>query len=111
VTTADTNYISRQLALINKLWLSWYTDKFLVKFLPAKVMLCASVDSIYTNFLVTPFVKTTKSVGAWFNYDNICINYGNAGVTTMTSKDSMVFAAKSNLIFIQSIYGRNMTPP
>jgi hypothetical protein len=110
VTTADTNYISQQLALIKKLWFSWYPDKFLVTFLPAKVMLCASVDSIYTNFLVTPFVKTTKSVGAWFNYDNICINYGNAGVTTMTSKDSMAFAAKCNLIFIQSIYGRNMTP-
>jgi hypothetical protein len=110
VTPADTNYISQQLALINKLWLSRYTDKFLVKFLPAKVMLCASVDSVYTNFLVTPFANTIKSVGAWFNYDNICINYGKAGVTTMTGKDSMAFAAKSNLIFIQSIYGRNLTP-
>lgn len=110
VTPADTNYISRQLALINKLWLSWYPDKFLIKFLPAKVMLCASVDSVYTNFLVTPNVNTIKSVGAWFNYDNICINYGNAGVTTMTGKDSIAFAAKTNLIFIQSIYGRNMTP-
>ena len=103
VTPADTNYLSRQLALINKLWLSWYTDKFLVKFLPAKVMLCASVDSVYTNFLVTPTVNTIKSVGAWFNYDNICINYGNAGVTTMTGKDSIAFSAKSKLIFIQSI--------
>jgi hypothetical protein len=76
-------------------------------------MLCGSVDSIYTTYIFSPTyqaVKATKSVGAWFNYDNICINYGNAGVTTMTSKDSIVFAAKSNLIFIQSIYGRNMTP-
>ena len=39
VTTADTNYVAQQLAVINKLWLSYYTDAFLLKFLPANVML------------------------------------------------------------------------
>jgi hypothetical protein len=113
VTKADTNYISRQLALINKGWFSFYNDQFLLKFLPAKIMLCGSVDSIYTTYIFTPTfqaVKATKSVGAWYNYDNICINYGSAGVTTMTGKDSIAFMAKCNLIFIQSIYGRNLTP-
>jgi hypothetical protein len=112
VTQADENYINRQLALINKGWFSFYNDGFLKKFLPAKIMLCASIDSIYSTTLFNPTrsVKNVKSVGAWFNYDNICVNYGNAGVTTMTGKDSLAFAAKSNLIFIQSIYGRNLTP-
>ena len=113
VTQANENYISRQLGLINKGWFSFYNDQFLLKFLPAKIMLCGSVDSIYTNYIFTPTyqaVKAVKSVGAWYNYDNICINYGSAGVTTMTSKDSIAFAAKSNLLFIQSIYGRNLTP-
>ena len=113
VTPADTNYIAQQLAVIKKLWLSFYTDAFLVKFLPAKVMLCASVDSVYTSYLFNPlrYIKTTKSVGAWYNYDNICINYGNSGVTGITSSDSTKFAAKVNLIFIQSIEGRNLSAP
>ncbi|OQP57780.1 hypothetical protein A3860_09135 [Niastella vici] len=114
VTRADTNFISSQLALIKKLWLSYYTDKFLVKFLPAKVMLCASVDSLYTTYVFTPTfqaINADKSVGAWFNYDNICVNYGNAGVTAMTSGDSLKFLAKTNLIFIQSIPGRNLSAP
>jgi len=111
VTQADTNYISRQLALLDKLWLARYSDKFLVDFLPAKIMLCASVDSIYTNYSVTPAVKVTKSVGAYYNYDNICFNYGNTGVTTMTSADSTKFLAKANLVFIQSIASRNLSAP
>ena len=114
MTIADTSYISQQLALIKKLWLSYYTDKFLVKFLPAKVMLCKSLDSVYTSYVFTPVfqaTKGTKSVGAWYNYDNICVNYANTGVTTMTGSDSARFMAKANLIFIQSIYGRNLSAP
>ena len=76
-------------------------------------MLCGSIDSIYSTTLFNPvrYVKNTKSVGAWFNYDNICVSYGNAGVTTMTSSDSTKFLAKINLIFIQSIPGRNLSAP
>lgn len=113
VTTADTSYVGQQLELIQTLWLSYYTDKFLTAFLPAKVMLCGSLDSIYSVTLFNPvrYVKTIKSVGAWFNYDNICINYGNAGVTSMTAADSTRFLAKANLVFIKSIPGRNLSSP
>jgi hypothetical protein len=55
--------------------------------------------------------KGTKSVGAWYNYDNICVNYGNTAVAAMTQRDSITFTVKSNLIFIQSIAGRNMSAP
>lgn len=111
---ADTQYIRNQLALIQKGWFSYYTDKFLNKFLPSKIMLCSKVDSVYTKYVFTPVyaaTKGSKSVGAWYNYDNICINYGNAAVTTMTQQDSITFTAKSNLIFIQSIAGRNLSAP
>lgn len=113
VTQANEIYVGQQLALIKKLWFSYYTDKFLIKFLPAKIMLCASLDSIYSTTLFNPtrFVKNTKSVNAWFNYDNICVSYGDAGVTTMTGSDSTIFLAKANLIFIQSIPGRNLSAP
>jgi hypothetical protein len=113
MTTADPTYVSQQLGLIKKLWLSNYTDKFLKAFLPAKVMLCASLDSVYSVALFNPtrYVKTIKSVEAWFNYDNICVNYGNVRSTTMTATDSARFLAKTNLIFIQSIPGRNLSSP
>lgn len=113
VTAADTNYVAKQLALINKLWLSYYTDAFLTKFLPAKIMLCASVDSVYTTVLFSPirYVKTVKSVGAFYNYDNISLNYGSSAVTSMTGSDSTKFLAKTNLVFIQSIAARNLSAP
>lgn len=113
VAQADTNYIGQQLALINKLWLSRYTDKFLDQFLPSKIMLCKSVDSVYNTILFNPvrYIKTIKSVGAYYNYDNICLNFGSAGVTTMTASDSVKFLAKVNLVFMQSIAVRNLTAP
>lgn len=113
VTTADTNYIGKQMTLVNKLWLPFYSDAFLKKFLPGKIMLCASLDSIYSVTLYNPtrYIKNVKSVGAYYNYDNICVNYGNAAVTSMTSSDSVKFLAKVNLVFMQSIAGRNLTAP
>jgi hypothetical protein len=113
VTTADTNYISRHLALVKKLWLSYYTDAFLKEYLPAKVMLCASLDSVYNVVTFNPVTntKTVKSVGAWYNYDNICVNYGNSGITSLSSSDSAKFRARANLVFIQSIAGRNLSNP
>jgi hypothetical protein len=113
VTTADTGYVTKQLALVNKLWFAYYSEAFLKKYLPAKIMLCASIDSVYTSFLYNPtrYIKNTKSVGAWFNYDNICVNYGNSAINSMTSSDSTKFLAKVNLIFMQNITGRNLTAP
>ena len=113
VTQADENYIDQQLVLIDKLWFPFYTEKFLKTFLPAKVMLCASVDSVYSTVLFNPirYVKNAKSVGAWFNYDNICINYGSAAVASMTAADSVSFLARTNLIFIRSLPGRNLSAP
>jgi len=113
VTTADTGYVAKQLGLVNKLWLSWYSDALLKKFLPAKIMLCASLDSIYSTTLFNPtrYIKNVKSVGAYYNYDNICVSYGSSAVTSMTGSDSTKFLAKVNLVFMQSIAGRNLSAP
>lgn len=114
VKQANENYIGQQLALINNSWFPFYTDKFLKAFLPAKVMLCSSIDSIYTSYVFTPTFQATKGikgVGAWFNYDNICISYGSNAVTAMSAADSLAFMARTNLVFIQSIPGRNLTAP
>ena len=77
-------------------------------------MLCKSLDSVYSVYVFTPTYQATKgvkSVGAWFNYDNICLNYGSSGVNSMTSADSIKFLARANLVFIQSIAGRGLSAP
>jgi len=116
-TSADTSssdYITRQLVVLNRLWFGFYSDKFLKQFLPVKVMLCSSVDSVYSSYSFTPTYHTTRGdivVGAWYNYDNMCVNYGNAAVMNMTLTDSIKFAKKVNLVFAQSMVSRNLTAP
>ena len=112
--TTSVDYISRQLVVLNKLWFGFYSDKFLKQFLPVKIMLCNTVDSVYAKATFTPTLTYTKVdtyVGAWYNFDNLCVSYGNSSVATMVQKDSITFAKKVNLIFMQSIITRNLSAP
>jgi hypothetical protein len=114
VAQAEEAYIPNQLALIQSRWFNFYSDKFLKKFLPTKILLCSKVDSISTGYVFTTpitYLKQTKKVGAFYNYDNIQVNYGDATVNTMTAAETRVFLAKINLIFIQSIIARGMSAP
>jgi hypothetical protein len=114
VEASDEAYIPAQLTLIQNNWFSFYSDKFLKKFLPVKIMLCKKVDSVYNGYVFTPVfsaVKMTKKVGAFYNYDNIQVNYGDATINNMTPADLRVFVAKINLVFIQSILARSLTVP
>jgi len=114
VLPANPAYIPAQLDLIKKKWFSFYSDKFLKKFLPSKIMLCSKVDSVSTSFVFTPalvYVKGTKKIAAYYNYDNIEVNYGDASVAALTKQDSLGFVAKINLVFIQSIIARGLTSP
>lgn len=114
VEAADPEYIPAQLALIQSKWFTFYTDKFLKKFLPVKIILCKKVDSVYNDYVFTPrfmAVKMTKKVGAYYNYDNIKINYGDATVNTMTAAEQRTFLASVNTTFIESIIARGLTTP
>lgn len=109
------NFIPAQLDLIERRWFSFYSEKFLKQFLPTKILLCSKVDSITTkNIFGGPTVtyeKQSKKVGAYYNYDNIQVNYGDASITSLTAADTRLFVAKINLIFIQSIIARGLTAP
>ncbi|MDR6784515.1 hypothetical protein ABIE26_002097 [Pedobacter africanus] len=111
---ADPAYINAQLNLIKNKWFGFYTDKFLKKFLPVKIMLCKKVDSVGNTLIFTPVfttVKSTKKVAANYNYDNIQLNYGDATVNSMTAAEQRLFIYKTNLIFMQSIYARGLSAP
>lgn len=110
VKPAEETYVPAQLQVMNRLWFRFYSDKFLKEFLPGKVLLCSAVDSVYLgyDFTTVPItsIKLEKSVAAWFNYDAINVNFGNAKVLTMTPQDSGIFIWKTNTIFMQSIFAR-----
>lgn len=111
VVKADLSYVKKQLVLLDSSWFRFYSDKFLNEFLPVKIMLCSKVDSVYSTLLVfTPLTynKTPIAVAAYYNYDNICVNNANATIGNMTAADKKVYLAKANLIFVQSIIGRNL---
>ena len=111
VVKADPNYIKKQLVLLDSSWFRFYSDKFLNEFLPVKIMLCSKVDSVYSTLLgFTPLTynKIAKAVAAYYNYDNICVNNANVVIDNMTAADKKVYLAKTNLIFVQSILGRNL---
>lgn len=114
VTMANTDYISAQLDLIQEKWFSYYTDTFLKKFLPSKIMLCSRVDSIYTGYVFTPsfaYIKASKPVSAYYSYDNITVNYGSDTITRFSATDKRNFMARVNQAFIQSIAGRTLSTP
>lgn len=115
VSVADPAYVAGQLSLIQSKWFGLYSDKFLKKFLPTKVLLCSKVDSISNGFIfggpTIVYVKQTKKISAYYNYDNIQINYGDQSVSSMTAAEQRTFLAKVNLIFIQSIIARGLTQP
>lgn len=111
VEKADPAYVGSQLKLIDTTWFRYYSEAFIKSFLPVKIMLCKSVDSIYPTIVsYTPLVlgKGVGAVASWFNYDNISVNYGNATVTGLTAAQVKKIGAKLNLIFMQSIRDRNL---
>lgn len=113
---AEEQYISQQLNLIQTCWFGFYSEKFLKEFLPAKILLCATVDSSYLayDFSTNPITVFSKSkeVGAWFNFDNISVSYGSDAVNTMTALDSGTFIYKVNNMFMRNIFSRRpIVPP
>jgi len=115
VTPSDEKYVGEQVDMIEKLWFSSYSDKFLKEFLPVKIMLCSEIDSVYVtwDFSVIPVQMSYIGVGvqSWYNYDNICVGYGNESVMRMTGADEAAFRRSINRIFIESMIGRGKTAP
>lgn len=111
VVKANPLYVKKQLALLDSTWFRYYTDKFLDELLPAKIMLCANVDSVYStvvSFNPVTYKKNAKGVAAWYNYDNICVNNAGPAIDTMKVADRKAYTGKVNLIFAQSIIGRKL---
>lgn len=115
LTQADENYIPAQLQLIQQQWFNYYSDTFLKKFLPVKILLCSNIDSLWTGYVFIPggvqYTNNSKSVPASYFFDNVSVNYGSSTVNSLTAADKRNFLARVNLAFIQSIHSRSLSAP
>ncbi len=111
---AEESAIPAQLDLLDKSLFSLYPQSFLKKFLPVKILLCSKVDSIYTAYVFNPTYTATKGVKkipAYYSYDNISVNYGDAAINQMTNAEKLAFLARLNQVFFQSINERALIKP
>lgn len=111
VKTSDPSYINKQLNLLNDVWFSNYSEKFLKAFLPVKILLCSEVDSVGYNWTTRPVSISGRKVGAWYNYYNICVSYGDSNIDQLSVIDKRKFKDKLNRVFIQSIIDRVIVTP
>lgn len=114
VDMADTNYIAAQISLIQEKWFSYYSDAFLKKFLPSKILLCSKIDSIYNGYVFTPvfaYIKNAKPIAANYSYDNITVNFGRDTINSFTELNKRDFLTKVNVEFIKSIGSRTLSVP
>lgn len=106
VKPADPAYVKQQLALLDEVWFSKLSEKAKEKLLPVKILLCSEVDSCYVeaqytyDWSTTPFTMTVSyneyinDVKGWYNYDNICIGWGNSDIQNITESDKKALAYK-----------------
>ncbi len=107
VAPSDEKYVGKQVRLLKNLCFAFYTDEFLKKFLPVKVLLCSSVQSCIWQG--TSIIGTDKP--AYYNYDNICFSYGSSAVDNLTLSDSINIAQSVNRCFMESMLGRSLVVP
>jgi len=107
VLPVDPANIKQQLSLIKELWFDSYNDAFLKANLPAKILLCAEVDSVIPDYSTSPMSYRGVKIGAWYNYYNICVGYGDGTTSAqLTAADKRKLKDKWNRIFVKNIVDR-----
>lgn len=109
VLSTDPTNIKQQLSLIKELWFDSYSDAFLKAYLPAKILLCSEVDSVFADYSMSPASYRGVKVGAWYNYYNICVGYGDGTTSSqLTVADKRKLKDKWNRIFVKNIVDRGV---
>ena len=111
VQMPDTNYITPQLDLLNETWFNHYSDEFLDKFLPVKILLCSQVQ--YCNYDFSSFPAKIKGadVPAYYNFDNICVSYAKEEVLNLTTAQIAAFEKGINRVFVDCMFGQGKLKP
>ena len=115
VKPTNAEFIPNQLSLLKKLVFDYYSKDFLKKYLPKRILLCESVDSVYNgyDFSTTPVtnVKKIKNVPAWGAFDQISIGMGNEAIKKMSKKDSIYTMSYLHLRILKNMVENRMIKP
>lgn len=109
-TQANEEYVGKQLKLLNALLFNFYSEEFLKKFLPVKILLSSKVQNCDWSFFPV-FSVVGIDIPAYYNYDNICISYGSSAIDNISKNDSSSIAQAFNRCLIESIIGRGVSQP
>lgn len=110
VAPSQEEYIPQQLALLERCWLNLYSDAFLKKFLPLKIMLCSKVSTV--SLLFSPSLHYGETpIDAYFNYDNICVSYGSGSVLSVNAAKELELSRTLSRLFVELIVSRGISTP
>lgn len=115
VKPSKADFIPNQLSLLKTLVLDYYSQDFLKKFLPKRILLCESIDSVYNgyDFSTSPVtnVKKIKTVPAWSAFDQISVGLGNESIKKMSKKDSTYVMSYLHLRILKNMVENKMIQP
>lgn len=95
VKAADENYVGQQLSLLDEVWFS-KLNASAKKLLPTLILLCSEVNNVAYAYDFYPVFKAYYSespILSHYNYDNICVTYGSAAVTSLTDDQKKEFGS------------------
>lgn len=93
-TFADTNYINKQLDLIEKKFLNFYSPEILRESMPLKLMLLGQLDD-YSSYV--------HKRNVYVNFDGIAVAWGDKSIDEMTAAQRNLFKTEVNQAFIKKV--------
>lgn len=114
---ADEDYVGPLLDILHKYWLDNYSSEFKKQLLPSKILLCSQLDSVYQDWDINWDTWEMKeyypgvAVPGWYNYHNICVNYANENVATLTDADKKHIGSYLDAVLMNAVMAEGKVAP
>lgn len=101
VKPADSNFVDKQLDLLDSTFFRYYADSTLKKYLPAKFLLCSSIQNNGVGAQLDGHLTSTSTTG--YIYETFLANWGSSRILNIKGvKDSAVlFRSNINWGFLR----------
>lgn len=94
---ADTNYVGKQLELLENNFLNYYPDTLLKRCLPLKILLCSNLFDVRNDG--THIFKNVIN-----GYDYFAVNWGRDTILRMTIEGENLFRKELNYMFLERTF-------
>ena len=110
---ADSNYVDKQLDLLDTTFFRYYADSTLRKYLPVKFLLCSSVLKNGIGAQLDAYLTTRSGMAeSGYNYESFIANWGSSRILDIKGvKDSVaIFRGNINYSFLRLANMKNKIP-